>query len=239
MRGRGRADMAGAVGAGRGDRQPAALEQRLRDRVRGDAHGNGIEPGGSRDRRRGSPRASQHQRQRAWPERGGQLAPSRGRGRRGRTPRPVAGTCTISGLKRGRPLASKTRGNGARVGGVGAEAVDGLGRERDEPAGAQKPAASAMASDVAAMMVIGGCHPACRRDPSCCARRRPLIAGSGHEARDDGMHLRTVRHLKQSSFQLMPGQACPSERVGFGLSCRKRQGGSRHNQEGAMAYRLQ
>ena len=44
---------------------------------------------------------------------------------------------TISGWPGGRPLTAKIRADGLRVGGVGGEAVHGLGRDGDEPAGAQ------------------------------------------------------------------------------------------------------
>ena len=48
-------------------------------------------------------------------------------------------TCTISGLNRGRSLAAKIRATAALVERVGAEPVDRLGRERDQPSLAQQP----------------------------------------------------------------------------------------------------
>ncbi len=46
MGGRGRADMAGAIGARRGERRAGRREQRLRDRMGGDADRDRIEAGG-------------------------------------------------------------------------------------------------------------------------------------------------------------------------------------------------
>ena len=81
--------------------------------------------------------ARQHQRQRARPE---AAASARGLGREARRARSAAArsaTWTISGLNAGRPLAAKMRGDRAIVAGVGAEAVDRLGREGDELARAR------------------------------------------------------------------------------------------------------
>ena len=76
----------------------------------------------------------QHQRQRPRPERLGQRGRrshrnARSAGRRARSP-----TWAISGLKDGPALGLIEPRDRGRVGGVGAEAIDGLGREPDQPA---------------------------------------------------------------------------------------------------------
>ena len=105
----------------------------------GTRNGNGFERRRWPDRRPRSPAA--------WPspatalpartlppaaDRGGVSAPSLAAAS-------TSGTCTISGLKRGRPLAAKMAATATAVGGVGAEAVHGLGRKGDELAAPQAP----------------------------------------------------------------------------------------------------
>ena len=80
-----------------------------------------------------SVRFRQHQRQRARPERLGK------RGRSGVKARDFAGGGDIADMGdqgiEGRPALGLVKvGDRGRIGGIGAEAIDGLGRERDQPA---------------------------------------------------------------------------------------------------------
>ena len=90
-------------------------------------------PGGGEVGHRAVRRFRQHQRQRARPERLGQ------RGRSGVKARdlPRGGDIADMGDQRieGRPALGLVEvGDRGRIGGIGAEAIDGLGRERDQPA---------------------------------------------------------------------------------------------------------
>ena len=87
--------------------RPSAREQRLRDRMGRHPQRDAVEPGAREvaDARSGAP--GTHERQRAGPERLGERAARRRRTRRSRSRGvPRSGTWTISGLKRGRPLAA-------------------------------------------------------------------------------------------------------------------------------------
>ena len=92
-----------------------------------------VESGGGEVGHRAASRFRQHQRQRARPERLGQ----RGR-RRVETGDPAGGgEVADMGDQRveGRPaLGAVDAGDRGRIGGVGTEPIDGLGRERDQPA---------------------------------------------------------------------------------------------------------
>ncbi len=93
-------------------------------------------------------------------------------------------TCTISGLKAGRPLAAKIAGDRPVIAGVGAEAVDGLGREGDQLAGAEQGdggAEAAVAVGERDGVAVGHgvtLRPACGggRPGLTPAPRRPLIS---------------------------------------------------------------
>ena len=105
VRGGGRADVAGAVGARRGDGQIGGAQQGLGDRVRRDAHGDGVEAGGGEvgDDAVGAARRAPASAGRARRRRPALGEPRDSAMRRsGR----CSGTCTISGLKLGRPLAA-------------------------------------------------------------------------------------------------------------------------------------
>ena len=131
--GAGRADGAAAIGRGRGERPADGAHQRLRHRMRRRAHRHRVEP---RRRQQGDGRilcARQHQGERSRPEARGELVG-----------RPVPAHQAFRFVGSGhvadqrielRPsLGFEDGGDGAFVGGVAAQAVDGLGREGDQPA---------------------------------------------------------------------------------------------------------
>ena len=80
----------------------------------------------------------------------GQKRAASARASAGKTARPSAAarsaTCTMSGLKAGRPLAAKMPATARSLARVGAEAVDGLGRKGDELARAQEARGGAEAA---------------------------------------------------------------------------------------------
>ena len=130
MRGAGRRNVAGAVGRWRHHRPAEGRQQRARDRVRRHAHGDAVEPGEREIGRPGSPAAS------AAP---GSAAPARTprqasrpprRSGRGRRAAATSATCAISGLNAGPALGGIEPRHRLAIAGVGAEPVDGLGRER-------------------------------------------------------------------------------------------------------------
>ena len=128
-----RRDMAGEIGRRRHHGAAERAQDRARDRMRGNADRDGLEPRGRefRDRATGSPR--QHQGQRSRPERFGE----RKRGRIEAADRTGGGEIADMGDQRvesGPSLGLIEAGDGKGIGGVGAEPVDGLGRERDQPA---------------------------------------------------------------------------------------------------------
>ena len=137
VRGRGRREFREAVGAGRGDRHARGANQLERHRVRRHAQADGRQSGGDDV---GNFRA-------AWgpPASAGRAssgAPAVRRLRASATPASRAisteSTCTISGLVRGRPLASKMRATASAIERVGAQAVHRLGGKRHQPAGADQ-----------------------------------------------------------------------------------------------------
>ncbi len=73
MRGACRRNVAGAVCRGRDDRSAEGGEQRVRDRMRGHAHRDGVEPGQRKIGDTAIRLLGEHERQRSGPERGRQL----------------------------------------------------------------------------------------------------------------------------------------------------------------------
>jgi len=102
---------------------------------------DGVEAGGGEIGDCASVCLGQHQRQRAGPKRLGQPQAAASK-------RPISRaaarspTWAISGLKAGRPWPGKA-GNRRRIGGIGPEPINRLGRERDQPASRRKCAAAA------------------------------------------------------------------------------------------------
>ncbi len=133
MSGRGRRDVTGEVRR-RGDHRAAEQAQDFaRHRVGRYPDRDGVEAGGGEIGDRAAVRLGQHQRQRTRPER------RRERQRRSVKPGdlPRGGEVPDMGDQgiEGRPaLGLVEPGNGGGIGGIGAEPVNGLGRERDEPA---------------------------------------------------------------------------------------------------------
>ena len=135
----GRRDMAGQIGRRRHHRAAERAQDRARDRMRGNADRDGIEPGGGEIRHRAIGGPGQHQGQRARPERFGQ----RSRRRIEAADLPGGGEIADMGDQRvegGPALGLIEPGDGGGIGGVGAEAIDRLGRERDQPAIGQRSA---------------------------------------------------------------------------------------------------
>ena len=133
MRRGGRRDMARQIGGGRHHRPAESAQDVPR-------HAGARERGSRRyrarrwrDRRPGSRRLWQHQRQRPRPE--GLRQPRRGGIETGDPPgRGEVGDMGDQGIEGGPALGLIEPGNGGRIGGIGAEAIDGLGRERDQAA---------------------------------------------------------------------------------------------------------
>ena len=133
---RGRRDVAGAVRRRRHHRSAEGGEDRARDRMRGHAHRDGIEAGGRKlgDRAVGEPR--QHQGQRSGPERRRQALRRRVEARQ-RPRRAGIGHMRDQRIERGTALGVVEPRHRFAMGGVGAQAVDGLGRKGDQTAGGQ------------------------------------------------------------------------------------------------------
>ena len=130
---RGRRDMAREIGRRRHHRAAEHAQDVARHRVRRYPDRDRVEAGGGEVGHRAIRRLRQHQRQRARPECLGQ------RGRSGVKARdlPRGGEIADMGDQRieGRPALGLVKaGDRGRIGGIGAEAIDGLGRERDQPA---------------------------------------------------------------------------------------------------------
>ena len=132
-----RADAPRAIGRGRRDRNAGRRDQRKGDRVGRHAQRDAVEARAGEVRHRAAPRRWHHQRQRAGPEGAGQ-----GQGvaieapllRRGREVRHMGDERVEAGPALGGVDARHGLG-GARI---GAEPVDGLGREGDEAPRAQQ-----------------------------------------------------------------------------------------------------
>ena len=131
-----RADAAGAVGRRRGERDARRRDQRLRDRMVGRAQRQRLEPGAREQAHLAARRDRRDDRQRPRPERLGEPAGEiveRALARRGRR----VGDMGDQRIERRPALGGVDRGDGAVVGRVGGEAVDRLGRHRDEAAGVE------------------------------------------------------------------------------------------------------
>ena len=115
---------------------PNARRISPRHRVGGNPDRDGIEARGGEIGHRAAGRLRQHQRQRPRPER---LAPAGRLGvETGDPPRGVeVADMGDQRIERRPALGLVEPRNRRRIGGIGAEAVDGLGRERDQPAFAQ------------------------------------------------------------------------------------------------------
>ena len=142
---RGRRDMARQIGRWRHHRPAEGAQDGQRHRVGGNPDRDGVEPGGGELGDRAIRRFRQHQRQRPRPERLGE------RGRLGiKTGNPPGGREIADmgdqRIEGGPALGLIKPGDRGGVGGVRPEAIDGLGRERDQPAlgrGSGRPAATA------------------------------------------------------------------------------------------------
>ncbi len=134
----GRRDVAGAVGRRRHHRPAEGCEDVARDRMAGHAHGDGVEPGGGELGHRAIRRPAAAPAS-AAPARTPPPAARRAASKRASAPRrgERRRTCAISGLNDGPALGVIEPRDRLAVGGVGAEPVDGLGREGDQPAGRQ------------------------------------------------------------------------------------------------------
>ena len=132
--GRGRRrDVARQIGRRRHHRPAERAQDRPRHRVGGNPDRDGIKPGGGEIGHSAVACFRQHQRQRARPERLGQR--DRGRVEVGNPlPGPEIADMGDQRIERRPALGLIEPRNRARVGGIGAEAIDGLGRERDQPA---------------------------------------------------------------------------------------------------------
>ena len=125
--------MARQVGRRGHDRPGERMKDRLRHRVGGNPQRDGLEPGGGQLRDQAARRLWQDQGQRPRPERVRQPhrigieAPDRLR-------RIEVFDMGDQRIERGAALGLVDPRDRGRIGGVGAEAIDGLGRERDQPA---------------------------------------------------------------------------------------------------------
>ncbi len=130
---RGRRHVARQIGRWRHHRAAEGAQDGARDRVRGQANRDGIEPGGGEIGHRAVGRFGQHQRQRPRPERLGQ--PHRRRVETGDSP--GGGEIADMGDQRieGRAALGLIKPRDRLgVGGVGAKAINGLGWEPNQPA---------------------------------------------------------------------------------------------------------
>ena len=134
VRGRGRRDMAGAVGRRRHHRPAETGEELPRHRMIGHAHCDGIEPGRRQIGHCATWRFAQHQRQRPRPE--GLRQPRGLAGKlRQRARRGEIGHVRNQWIERRPPLGGIEPGHRLAIAGVGAEPVNRLGRKGDEPPG--------------------------------------------------------------------------------------------------------
>ena len=114
-------------------RSAEGAQDLARDRVGGNADRDGVEPGGGEIGHRAVFCFRQHQRQRSRPERLGQR--QRGRIEPGDPARGIEIADMGDQRVESRPALGLVKpGNRRRIGSVGTEAIDGLGRERDQPA---------------------------------------------------------------------------------------------------------
>ena len=153
MRGRGRRDMPGEIGRWRHHRAAEGAQDLARYRVRGNPDRDGVEPGGGKIGHRAAGRLRQHQRQRPRPER---LRKQDGLRVETRDPlrRFEVADMGDQRIERGPALGLIQPRNRRRIGGVGAEPIDRLGRERDQPAVRRQRAASATAASFAARIGV-------------------------------------------------------------------------------------
>ena len=136
VRGRGRRHMARAIGRRCHHRPAEGAQKLLRNQMLRQPYRNAVESGGGEGGDRAIRGFRQNQRQWPRPERRGEplrggVEPSqfaRRRGARHMRDQGIEGGAAFGGIKPCNRLA---------VAGVGAEPVDGLGRERDQPAGGQ------------------------------------------------------------------------------------------------------
>ena len=135
VRGACRRNVAGAVGRGRNDRSAEGGEQCVRDRMRGHAHRDGVEPGQCKIGDAAIRLLRQHERQRSRPERSRQPFGGVGEDAGDAGARIDAGDVGDQRIEGRPPLGRIEARNGLAVTGIGAQPVDGLGRERDQPAG--------------------------------------------------------------------------------------------------------
>ena len=125
--------MARNIGGGRYDGPAKGAQDVARDGVGGDADRDRVEAGGGEFGDRALRRLGQHQRQRTRPERlrkpcGGRIeARNLPRGR-------DVGDVGDQGVEGGPSLGLIEAGDGRSLGGVGAEPINRLGRERDQAA---------------------------------------------------------------------------------------------------------
>ena len=136
MAGDRRAEPAGAVGAGRGHRAAGFAHQRLRHRMVRRAYRHRLQPGADQPGNRRVRPSRQHEGQRARPEGFGE-AQRRFVELRPRPVRRQVGRVDDQGIEAGPALGFEDARHRPVVGRVGAQAVDGLGREGDEAAGAK------------------------------------------------------------------------------------------------------
>ena len=133
MGGRCRRDMTRQIGRWRHHRPAERAQDGPRQRMRGNPDRDGIEPGGGKIGHVAFPGFWQHQRQRPRPER------VRERDRPLVEAGDALGRAAVADvgdqrIERGPPLGLIEPRHRRRIGGIGAEAVDGLGRERHQPA---------------------------------------------------------------------------------------------------------
>ena len=134
MRGACRRNVAGAICRGRNDRSAEGGEQRARDRMRGHAHRDGVEPGQCKIGDLAIRLFGEHERQRSGPECGRQ--PFGGVGEDAGSARGVgAGDVRDQRIESRPPFGRIEARDGLTITGIGAQPVNGFSRERDQPAG--------------------------------------------------------------------------------------------------------
>ena len=126
--------MAGAVRRGRDDGAAEGGEQCVRDRMRGHAHRDGVEPGQRKIGDIAIRLFGEHERQRPGPECSRQLFGRAGEDAGGAR-RVGAGNVRDQRIEGRPPLGRIETCNGLAVTGIGTQPVDRLGRKRDQPAG--------------------------------------------------------------------------------------------------------
>jgi len=134
VRRRGGRDAGEGVGAGGGDGDPRALDEGARHRVRRDAHADGVESGAHRIGDLAGAREDEGER--PGPEGGGQGARQRRDLARDAPHLRHVGHVDDERVERGAPLGGIDPLHRPLAEGVGPQAVDRLGGEGDEPAGA-------------------------------------------------------------------------------------------------------